>query len=59
MSPRAHAPQEKLPQWETRVPQLESSLRLPQLEEALMQQWKPSAAKNKLFELNKTMNVHF
>ena len=60
MSPRTHTPrQEKPSQWETRAPQLERCLRLPQLEEALMQQWKPSAAKNKLFELTKTINVYF
>ena len=39
--------QEKVLQWEAQEPQLESSPRLPQLEKALAQQWRPSPVKNK------------
>ena len=40
-------PQEKPSQWEDHALQLESSPRLPQLEKAHVQQWRPSTAKNK------------
>ena len=39
--------QEKLPQWEARTLQLESNPRLPQLQKAGTQQWRPRAAKKK------------
>ena len=42
--PRAHAPQEKLPQWEAHTPGLDSSLQLPQLEKIFLQQERPSEA---------------
>ena len=45
--PGAHASQEKSPQWEARAPQLAGSPRLSQLEEAHMQQWRPSTLINK------------
>ena len=44
--PRASAPQEKPPQWETPTPQL-SSPNSPQIEKAHAQQRRPSATKNK------------
>ena len=40
--PRAHAPQEKPPQWEAGTPQGESSPHSPQLEKARTEQWRPS-----------------
>ena len=43
--------QEKAPQWDGCTPQLESSPHSLQLEKARMQQWRPSAAKNKIFFL--------
>ena len=45
--PRVCAPQQEMPpQWKAHIPQLESSPRWPQLEKALMQQQRSSAAKN-------------
>ena len=45
--PGVCTPQEKPPQWEARVSQLESSPRPPQLEKVCWHQWGPSRAKNK------------
>ena len=42
--------QEKPPQQEAREPQPESSPRLPPLEEARVQPWRPRAAKNKYIQ---------
>ena len=42
---RARTPPEKSPQWEPHALQLESSPYSPQLEKAVVQQWRPSAAK--------------
>ena len=48
MCPTAHILQQEKPvQWEAHAPQLESSPHLLQLEKAYVQQWRPSAAKNK------------
>ena len=46
-SPRAHVLQEKPPQWEAQAPQLESSPLPLQLEQARVQEQRPSAATNK------------
>ena len=46
-SPRASAPQEKPLKWEAYGLQLESNPHSLQLEKAHMQQWRPSAPKNK------------
>ena len=48
--PTTHAlKQEKPLHWEALAPQLESSPHLLQLEKARAQQWRPRAAKNKVF----------
>lgn len=46
--PEALALQQKKPQWETHTLQLDSSPRLSQLQEAHVQQWILSTAKNKI-----------
>ena len=45
--PRARTPQEKPPQWEARVSQLQRSPHPPQLEKVCWHQWGPSRAKTK------------
>ena len=52
--PKAHALQQKKPpQWEVQMPQLESSPLALQLEKALLQQERPSTAKNKYVLIKK------
>lgn len=46
--PRAHAPQEKSPQWAACAPQLESKPGSPYLEKAWAPQQRPSTTVNKL-----------
>ena len=56
----AHAlQQEKLPQWEAQASQLETSPYLPELEKALLQQWRPSAAKNILKKWSHWRFTHY
>ena len=58
--PRARAAQqEKLPQWEAQASQLETSPYLPELEKALLQQWRPSAAKNILKKWSHWRFTHY